>query len=92
MTTKTTKPAKAAAPAKAPAIAVAKGGQKMAPVPADRKIVVVDKKFVFGGEGTKRRAAWALAAKAKTVADYVASGGPRKYLVRWSAAGAIKLA
>ena len=30
--------------------------------------------------------------KAKTVADYVASGGPRKYLARWISAGAIKVA
>lgn len=91
--TKAAKAAKPATPAKAAsAVKLAKSGQKLAPLPKEAKIVVLDKKFTFGGEGTKRAAAWGLVAKAKTVADYVASGGPRKYLARWISAGAIKVA
>lgn len=75
------KAAKADKPAKAPKVT------------ADdtRKLVIVDKKFTFGGEGTSRRAAWNATTKAKTVADYIAAGGARKYLARWEKAGAIKL-
>lgn len=89
---KTAKPATPAKAAPKSATKLSKSGQKLAPLPKDSKIVVLDKKFTFGGEGTKRAAAWALVGKAKTVADYVASGGPRKYLARWISAGAIKVA
>lgn len=70
---------------------------KAAPKADDtRRISILDKKFTFGGEGTARRASWDFAtavAKAKgTAADYIAKGGKAKYLPRWVAAGAIKLA
>lgn len=58
-------------------------------------ITILDKKFVFGGEGTKRRASWdALATQKgrKTVTAYKANGGATKYLARWAKAGAIQIA
>lgn len=56
--------------------------------------IVADKKFAFGGEGTKRRESWdALrSAKRKTVAAYKAAGGQVKYLSRWEKAGYIAIA
>lgn len=64
-----------------------------APPKADdnRKIVVVDKKFSYGREGSARNAAWQACTASKTVAEYAAKGGALKYLPRWAAAGAIKL-
>lgn len=65
---------------------------KAAPKADDaRKIVIVDKKFAYGKEGTSRRASWDVCLKSKTVADYAKAGGALKYLPRWVAAGAIKL-
>ena len=65
---------------------------KAAPKADDnRKIAIVDKKFVYGREGTARRAAWDACVSARTVADYAKKGGALKYLPRWTAAGAIKL-
>lgn len=57
-----------------------------------RSITIVKKDFAFGREGTARRASWDICLKAKTAADYIAKGGAAKYLPRWVAAGAIKLA
>ncbi len=53
--------------------------------------ITADKKFAFGGEGSKRRASWdALRSlKRKTVAAYKAAGGQAKYLSRWEKAGYI---
>lgn len=65
---------------------------KAAPKADDnRKIVIVDKKFTYGKEGTSRRASWDACTKSKTVAEYAKAGGALKYLPRWVAAGAIKL-
>lgn len=85
--------AKSAAPAKASKVAKkAERAAKAAPKGDDtRKIVVLDKKFTYGREGTSRRAAWDCIGKSKTVADYAKAGGALKYLPRWTAAGAIRL-
>lgn len=55
--------------------------------------IVADKKFVFGGEGTKRRESWTAlrSAKRKTVEAYKAAGGQVKYLSRWEKAGIIAI-
>jgi hypothetical protein len=85
------KPApKAAKPAKVAKPKVAKGN---ATPKADdpRSIVHLRKDYVFGAEGTARRASWDTCVKSKTVAAYLASGGKAKYLPRWVSAGVIKL-
>lgn len=87
-------PAAKAAPkaAEKKAARTAERAAKAAPKADDnRKIVIVDKKFSYGKEGTSRRASWDACVKAKTVAEYAAKGGALKYLPRWVAAGAIKL-
>lgn len=56
-----------------------------------RKIVHLRNDYVFGAEGTARRASWDACVKAKSVADYVSAGGKVKYLPRWVAAKVIKL-
>ena len=55
--------------------------------------IVADKKFAFGGEGTKRNDSWnALRSlKRKSVAAYKAAGGQSKYLSRWEKAGYIQV-
>lgn len=86
------KPAKADKTAKKQARKVAREA-KAAPKADDaRRITIVDKKFTFGGDGTARRASWDACKSSKTVAEYLKAGGKAKYLPRWVASGAIKLA
>lgn len=67
--------------------------EKAAPKADDnRKITIVDKKFTFGGDGTARRASWDACKASKTVAEFIGKGGKAKYLPRWVASGAVKLA
>lgn len=65
---------------------------KVASKPA---IKILNKKFVFGAEGTKRNASWlALASQKgkKTAEAYKANGGATKYLARWAKMGVIEIA
>lgn len=90
---KAAEPAKAKpAPEKQAARVEAKAAKAAPKADDSRKIIVLDKKFVYGGDGTARRAAWDACKAGKTVAEYAAAGGALKYLPRWVAAGAIKLA
>lgn len=76
----------------APKPKVAKVRPNAAPKADDpRKIVHLRNDYVFGAEGTARRASWDACVKAKSVAAYVAAGGKVKYLPRWVAAKVIKL-
>lgn len=68
---------------------------KAAPIANDVAIKIVDKKFVFGAEGSKRRQSWnalkGIKGKA-TVGKYLERGGARKYVARWANAGVIAFA
>lgn len=78
-------------PVKAEAKPKAAPKAKEAKAEADRKITILDKKYVYGGEGSLRRASWDACKASKTTAEYKAKGGAAKYLSRFEAAGAIKL-
>lgn len=56
-------------------------------------VTINDPKFVFGGEGSVRRASWdalsKLPAAQRTLAAYKAAGGLTKYIKRWESAGVI---
>lgn len=58
-------------------------------------VTITDSKFVYGAEGSVRRASWdalaKLPANGRTLAAYKAAGGRTKYLARWVAAGAITI-
>jgi hypothetical protein len=88
------KPATAKAPtapkakvAKAPTAPKARGLQGL--------VTITDPKFVFGAEGSARRASWdalaKLPAKDRTLAAFKAAGGRVKYLKRWQSAGVITI-
>lgn len=55
------------------------------------KITILNKAYVFGREGSTRNANWQTCLRSKTVGDYLANGGLKKYLPRWEQAGAIRL-
>lgn len=66
--------------------------QKREAVSSDAtKITILNKAYVFGREGSTRNACWQTCLGSKTVGDYLANGGAKKYLPRWEAAKAIRL-